>query len=72
MRRKYTTVKIPVELSDELDKLEEAQGYSSRAEVVDDAIRRFIESRHSIPFGSEKIEEDKPTKSQMHAPMISR
>ncbi len=48
MRRKYASVKIPSELCDELDKLEGALGYSSRAGVVNDAIRRFIESKRGV------------------------
>ncbi len=45
MRKEYTTVKIPVELSYRLDGMAKELGYSSRAEIVNDAIRRFLESR---------------------------
>lgn len=46
MRRKYSTVKVPIELSEKLDQLVKEMGYRSRADIVNDAIRRFIESRH--------------------------
>jgi hypothetical protein len=48
VRRKYASVKIPSELCDELEKVEGALGYSSRAWVVNDAIRRFIESKRGV------------------------
>ena len=43
----YTTVKLPVEfLAENIDPLvNEKNGYSSRAEVIKDAIRVFIASR---------------------------
>ncbi len=44
MRKEYSTVKIPIELAFKLDELEKDLGYHSRAEIVDDAIRRFIEA----------------------------
>lgn len=43
MRRHYTTVKIPTDLAKKLDRAVENEGYTSRAEIVNDAIRRFIE-----------------------------
>ena len=43
MRKEFTTVKIPSELARRLDEVAKDLGYTSRAEVVDDAIRRFIE-----------------------------
>lgn len=45
MRKDYTTVKIPTELAEKLDFVSKDLGYASRAEIVNDAIRRFIESR---------------------------
>jgi metal-responsive CopG/Arc/MetJ family transcriptional regulator len=42
LRKEYTTVKIPVELSEKLDKVARDLGYRSRAEIVNDAIRRFL------------------------------
>ncbi len=48
-RKGYATVKIPIELAASLDELAESLGYRSRAEMVNDAIRRFIETRKS-PF----------------------
>jgi Arc/MetJ-type ribon-helix-helix transcriptional regulator len=45
MRKEYATVKIPVELSEKLDVLAKDLGYRSRAEIVDDAIRRFLETK---------------------------
>jgi metal-responsive CopG/Arc/MetJ family transcriptional regulator len=45
MRSKYTTVKIPTELAAKLDNYAREMGYRSRAEIVNDAIRRFIDER---------------------------
>lgn len=44
MRKDFTTVKIPTELARRLDFAVKNLGYTSRAEAVDDAVRRFIES----------------------------
>ncbi len=57
MRKTYTTVKIPIELASKLDVLVSDQGYHSRAEVVNDAIRRFIEERMRL---DEKIAKQIP------------
>lgn len=46
LRKEYTTVKIPTELAKKLDEVGKNLGYTSRAEIVDDAIRRFIELRN--------------------------
>lgn len=46
MRKEYTTVKIPTELARKLDAVAKDLGYTSRAEIVSDAIRRFIELRN--------------------------
>lgn len=43
MRRRYATVRIPSELTTKLDDLLSDLGYRSRAEVVNDAIRRYID-----------------------------
>jgi len=48
MRSDYKTVKIPSELAAKLDALARGLGYRSRAEIVNDAIRRFIEERASL------------------------
>jgi metal-responsive CopG/Arc/MetJ family transcriptional regulator len=48
LRRDYTTVKIPAELAAKLDALISQQGYHSRAEVVNDAIRRFMDERRRL------------------------
>jgi len=45
MRAKYATVKIPVELAGILDEISSKFGYRSRAEIVNDAIRRFIDEK---------------------------
>ena len=45
MRANYATVKIPMDLADKLDTLVSDMGYRSRAEIVNDAIRRFIDER---------------------------
>jgi metal-responsive CopG/Arc/MetJ family transcriptional regulator len=59
MRAKYITVKIPEELADKLDEFVADMGYRSRAEIVNDAIRRFIDERKvldkTIP-SEEKVE----------------
>lgn len=44
MRDRYVTVKIPAALAARLDKISEDGGYRSRAEIVNDAIRRFLVS----------------------------
>jgi metal-responsive CopG/Arc/MetJ family transcriptional regulator len=46
LRKEYTTVKIPTELARRLDSVGKNLGYTSRAEIVNDAIRRFIELRN--------------------------
>jgi metal-responsive CopG/Arc/MetJ family transcriptional regulator len=51
LRKEYTTVKIPTELARKLDIVARNLGYASRAEVVNDAIRRFIEQRSKIEIG---------------------
>lgn len=48
MRAKYATVKIPFELAEKLDKFVSDMGYRSRAEIVNDAIRRFIDERKRL------------------------
>jgi metal-responsive CopG/Arc/MetJ family transcriptional regulator len=45
LRKEYTTVKIPSELARSLEEVAENLGYASRAEIVNDAIRRFIEQK---------------------------
>ena len=58
MRKEYKTVKIPTELATKLDAAVKNLGYTSRAEAVNDAIRRFIESRNSKP--ETKLENQPP------------
>jgi len=48
MRAKYATVKIPQELASRLDEFVSNMGYRSRAEIVNDAIRRFIDERKRL------------------------
>jgi len=48
MRAKYATVKIPQELASRLDEFVSDMGYRSRAEIVNDAIRRFIDERKRL------------------------
>jgi metal-responsive CopG/Arc/MetJ family transcriptional regulator len=45
----YVTLRIPKALADEIDQIIESRtlGYRSRAEMVNDAIRRRIEQLHS-------------------------
>jgi len=48
MRAKYATVKIPQELASRLDEFVSDMGYRSIAEIVNDAIRRFIDERKRL------------------------
>ncbi len=48
MRARYATVKIPSELAEKLDEFLSDMGYRSRAEIVNDAIRRFIDERKRL------------------------
>ncbi|HYB03177.1 MAG TPA: ribbon-helix-helix domain-containing protein [Nitrososphaerales archaeon] len=48
LRAKYATVKIPLELAEKLDKFVADMGYRSRAEIVNDAIRRFIDEQKRL------------------------
>ncbi len=48
MRAEYRTVKIPSELAEKLDAYASELGYRSRAEIVNDAIRRFIDERSRL------------------------
>jgi metal-responsive CopG/Arc/MetJ family transcriptional regulator len=57
MRKEYTTVKIPTDLAKKLDDAAKNLGYTSRAEIVNDAIRRFIELRN---HESEFVHETQP------------
>jgi Arc/MetJ-type ribon-helix-helix transcriptional regulator len=50
LRANYTTVKIPQELAAELDEFVPNMGYRSRAEIVNDAIRRFIDERKRLDY----------------------
>ena len=59
MRGKYATVKIPYELAAKLDGYSSDLGYRSRAEIVDDAIRRFIDERTRLDEGNPKPGETK-------------
>ena len=59
-REKYATVKIPAELAGKLDKCCKDWGYRSRAEMVDDAIRRFIA----------RMNQEAPAEGQEAAPRV--
>jgi len=48
MRGNYATVKIPQELAAKLDEFVADLGYRSRAEIVNHAIRRFIDERKKL------------------------
>jgi len=50
MRAKYATVKIPQELATRLDEFVADLGYRSRAEIVNDAIRRFIDEKKRLDY----------------------
>ena len=53
---KYACVKIPKNLAEEVDRLIGKLGFTSRAEIVKDALRRALLVYH----GLEKELEDKP------------
>jgi metal-responsive CopG/Arc/MetJ family transcriptional regulator len=57
MRANYATVKIPQELAAKLDEFGADLGYRSRAEIVNDAIRRFIDDRKRLDSARAKSEE---------------
>ena len=67
MRKNYATVKIPAELAQKLDSMITDQGYHSRAEVVNDAIRRFIEARKRI---EEEEEQQQKVQNKVQVPLI--
>ena len=41
--RDYTTVSIPIDLAEKIDKIAREKGYQNRADFVRDAIRRLLE-----------------------------
>jgi metal-responsive CopG/Arc/MetJ family transcriptional regulator len=57
MRANYATVKIPQELATALDEFVANMGYRSRAEIVNDAIRRFIDDRKRLDSIRAKTED---------------
>ena len=69
MRSTYATVKIPFELATKLDALVSDMGYRSRAEIVNDAIRRFIDERKVLDKvelnANEKLEEEPRSPSRL-------
>jgi len=58
MRGNYATVKIPQELAAKLDEFVADLGYRSRAEIVNDAIRRFIDERKKLALTRLRKTED--------------
>ena len=69
MRGRYATVKIPYELAAKLDVLVSDLSYRSRAEVVNDAIRRFIDARRQL---DEKVELKQPADKEVNPAIVSR
>ena len=69
MRGRYATVKIPYELAVKLDVLVLDLSYRSRAEVVNDAIRRFIDARRQL---DEKVELKQPADKEVNPAIVSR
>ena len=65
MRANYATVKIPQELAATLDEFVANMGYRSRAEIVNDAIRRFIDERKRLDVTRAKTEEPIIVKSRV-------
>jgi metal-responsive CopG/Arc/MetJ family transcriptional regulator len=60
LRAKYATVKIPFELAEKLDKFVTDMGYRSRAEIVNDAIRRFIDDQKRLNSAAPSVEKSNP------------
>jgi len=60
LRGRYATVKIPFELAAKLDVLVNELGYRSRAEVVNDAIRRFLDARQQMEEMKVQLEHPAP------------
>ena len=58
MRANYVTVKIPRELAAKLDLMVSELGYRSRADIVNDAIRRFIDERLFLDAAVQKKDEE--------------
>lgn len=50
-------MKIPYELAEKLDKFFEDAGYRSRAEIVNDAIRRLLDQRKRLDERDPEFEE---------------
>ncbi|MDG6905507.1 MAG: hypothetical protein JRN20_06975 [Nitrososphaerota archaeon] len=69
MRGRYATVKIPYELAVKLDVLVSDLSYRSRAEVVNDAIRRFIDARRQL---DEKVELKPVSDEKMNPAIVNR
>jgi len=63
MRAKYATVKIPQDLATKLDEFVSDMGYRSRAEIVNDAIRRFIDERKRLDNPSAVNEPEASTRN---------
>lgn len=64
MGTKNINVRLPVDLEEELEEFAEEHGYTSKSEVVRDAIRRLIEPKLSeralrdIKIAREQVKED--------------
>lgn len=69
LRGRYATVKIPYELAVKLDVLVSDLSYRSRAEVVNDAIRRFIDARRQL---DEKVELKPVSDEKMNPAIVNR
>jgi len=65
MRSNYATVKIPSELASKLDELAANTGYRSRAEIVNDAIRRFIDERKRLDISPQQEPERFLTRNEL-------
>jgi metal-responsive CopG/Arc/MetJ family transcriptional regulator len=72
LRAKYATVKIPFELAEKLDQFGADMGYRSRAEIVNDAIRRFIDERKRLTPGPELARVAGEKHPEVRAPQIPR
>lgn len=55
MSNEYTTLRLPTELVDEIDKLVGKHGFTSRAEVAKEAIRKLLQEYKSNR-GVEEVE----------------
>jgi metal-responsive CopG/Arc/MetJ family transcriptional regulator len=52
MERNYTTVSIPCEIAERIDRILKIKGYSSRSEYVREAVRKQLFKEYSLKNGA--------------------